>query len=82
MSTQYAVIDPASGATLSEYPSIGDAELVDAVQIADEDYTAANTQDAPDRVVPRPFEGAQVADGVLTAELAPASWTMFLVKVG
>jgi alpha-N-arabinofuranosidase len=56
-------------------------ELVEAVVIADEDLTAANTQDDPDRVVPRPHPQAAVTDGVLTADLPPASWNMFLVRV-
>jgi len=57
-------------------------ELVEAVVLADDDLTAANTQDDPDRVVPRTHPSATVTDGVLTAELPPASWNMFLVAVG
>ena len=56
-------------------------ELVEAVVIADDDLTAANTQDDPDRVVPKPHPAASVVDGVLTADLPPASWSMFLVQV-
>ena len=56
-------------------------ELVEAVVLADDDLTAANTQDDPDRVVPQPHPSAGVVDGVLTAELPPASWSMFLLQV-
>jgi alpha-L-arabinofuranosidase len=56
-------------------------DLVEAVVLADDDLTAANTQDDPDRVVPKPHPAAAVTDGVLTAELPPASWSMFLVDV-
>ena len=51
------------------------------VVIADDDLTAANTQDDPDRVVPKPHPAASVVDGVLTGDLPPASWSMFLVQV-
>ncbi len=55
--------------------------LVEAVVLADDDLTAANTQDDPDRVVPTPHPAASVVDRVLTAELPAASWSMFLVDV-
>ncbi len=58
------------------------ATLVEAVVLADDDLTAANTQDDPDRVVPQPHPSAGVVDGVLTAELPPASWSMFRLQVG
>jgi alpha-N-arabinofuranosidase len=60
----------------------GGGELVEAVVIADDDYTAANTQADPDRVVPQEHPNAAVTDGVLVAELPPASWSMFLLQVG
>jgi alpha-N-arabinofuranosidase len=43
--------------------------------LADDDLTAANTEDAPDRVVPQPNETAWVEDGDLHASLPPVSWT-------
>jgi alpha-N-arabinofuranosidase len=43
--------------------------------LADADLSAANTVDSPDRVVPRPAEGAAVTGGVLRATLPPVSWT-------
>lgn len=39
MSTHYAVIDPASGTTLSEYPSITDLELTEAIGAAHDAYS-------------------------------------------
>ena len=43
--------------------------------LADDDLSAANTADHPDRVVPRPSEGVAVTDGALRATLPPVSWT-------
>lgn len=41
----------------------------------------ANTQGDPDRVVPREHPSAAVVDGVLTAELAPASRSAFVLQL-
>jgi alpha-L-arabinofuranosidase len=65
----------------SSLRGFGRGELVEAAVIADDDYTAANTQAEPDRVVPREHPTAAVTDGALTAELPPASWSMFVVQV-
>ena len=43
--------------------------------LADDDLTAANTEDNPDRVTPKPNETAWVEDGDLHATLPPVSWT-------
>ena len=51
-----------------------------AVSLHDADYTAANTQQEPDRVRPREHEAAVEGDTLVT-ELPPASWTMLLVDV-
>lgn len=37
---------------------------------------AANTADDPQRVAPRPVSGAEIADGRVTAQLAPVSWNL------
>ena len=58
------------------------ATLVEAVVLSDEDLTAVNTQEQPDRVVPRAHPHASVADGDLLAQLPPASWSMVLLDVG
>jgi alpha-L-arabinofuranosidase len=44
--------------------------VVEAWVLADDDLTATNTEDAPDRVVPRPLP---VSDGVIV--LPPVSWS-------
>jgi alpha-N-arabinofuranosidase len=43
--------------------------------LADDDLLAVNTALAPDRVVVRPADDAEVSDGVLRATLPPVSWT-------
>ncbi|MQY14050.1 Intracellular exo-alpha-(1-_5)-L-arabinofuranosidase [Streptomyces sp. RB5] len=49
--------------------------VVEHLALTDDDHDAANTEAAPDRVVPRPVTGTTVdADGVLAAELPPVSW--------
>jgi alpha-N-arabinofuranosidase len=47
--------------------------LLEHLMITDADPHAKNTEDNPDRVVPR-RGGARVADGVVLAELPPISW--------
>jgi alpha-N-arabinofuranosidase len=70
-------------AVIFEVPLVafGDARLAQATELADDDRFACNTQDEPDRVVPHAHPRAAVTDGALRAELAPASWSMFLVDV-
>lgn len=58
------------------------ARVIDHQVMADPDLRATNTLAAPDRVVPREGVGAAVADGRLTANLAPLSWHMIRVKLG
>ena len=54
--------------------------VLEAWTVSDDDLTAQNTLDQPNRVVPRPTETASVgADAVLTAILPPASWTAILL---
>ncbi|WP_413452491.1 alpha-N-arabinofuranosidase [Georgenia phoenicis] len=60
--------------------SFGEAGTVEAGTLHDPDPTAANTQEDPERVTLRP-QAASVEDGVLVSQLAPASWSMFLVDV-
>jgi alpha-N-arabinofuranosidase len=60
----------------------GGGALVEAVVLTDDDLTATNTEDHPERVVPRPHPAAGVTDGELRAELPPASWSMLLLDVG
>ncbi|GAA0413646.1 alpha-N-arabinofuranosidase [Microbispora corallina] len=46
------------------------------VAVADEDAGARNSQEAPDRVVPRAVDGAAVRDGRLSAVLPPVSFNV------
>ncbi len=61
--------------------AFGQARLVEATTIADDDRFAHNTMEEPDRVVPRAHDGARLDAGTLRVALAPASWTMLLVEV-
>jgi alpha-L-arabinofuranosidase len=54
--------------------ALGKVSVQEALTIADDDLGAANTQQDPDRVVPRAI-AASVDGGVLRIELPPASWT-------
>ena len=47
--------------------------LVEHLLVHDEDPTATNTEDHPDRVTPRPGD-ATITGTTLTATLPPASW--------
>jgi alpha-N-arabinofuranosidase len=52
-----------------------DYRIAESWTLTDDDLTAANTQDDPDRVVPKPNETAWVEEGELHASLPPVSWT-------
>ncbi len=67
---------------LEAFGPAGVPRLSTATELADADRSARNTQASPERVVPHHHPRARVADGVLRATLAPASWSMFLVDVG
>jgi len=49
--------------------------VTEAVTLADADVYAKNTLAEPDRVTPATNASAALADGVLTIELPPVSWT-------
>jgi alpha-N-arabinofuranosidase len=48
----------------------------EALTVSDDDRSARNTAQEPDRVVPRPNATAQLADGRLRVELPPVSWSV------
>ncbi|MDG9719537.1 alpha-N-arabinofuranosidase [Streptomyces sp. DH24] len=52
------------------------ARVVEHLVLHDEDTTAVNTAEQPDRVRPRQVDGTKPDDGTLTVELPPVSWTM------
>ncbi len=53
----------------------GSLRVTESWTLADDDLTATNTADHPDRVVPHPLDQVEVTDGVLRATLRPVSWT-------
>lgn len=55
--------------------ALGAQRVASAKTLHDDDPDAANTLEHPDRVAPRPNGTARLADGVLTVELPPISWT-------
>jgi alpha-N-arabinofuranosidase len=61
-------------ANLRAFPG---ARLETATVLADDDWRAANTQEQPDRVVPRPHPDATVVDDTLRTVLPPVSWNVF-----
>jgi alpha-L-arabinofuranosidase len=54
---------------------LGSSRLVEAVTLADSDVYAKNTLTEQNRVTPAPNPTAKLADGVLTVDLPPVSWT-------
>jgi alpha-L-arabinofuranosidase len=50
--------------------------LVEAVTLTDRDVQATNTEEQPNRVIPRALDGATLTDGALHAVLPPVSWSM------
>jgi alpha-N-arabinofuranosidase len=55
--------------------ALGAGSLVSAQSLHDADPDAANTLEHPERVALQPNDTARLADGVLTIELPPISWT-------
>jgi alpha-L-arabinofuranosidase len=55
--------------------SLGSTHVTEAVTLADADVYAKNTLTEQNRVTPAPNKTAKLADGVLTVELPPVSWT-------
>jgi alpha-N-arabinofuranosidase len=51
-------------------------ELTEHLVLCDDDLTARNTAEQPNRVVPRTRSGARVQGGRLRAELPPRSWNV------
>ena len=55
--------------------SLGSTRVLEAVTLADSDVYAKNTIAEPHRVVPNENKSVTLADGGLTVELPPVSWT-------
>jgi len=60
--------------------ALGAVGGVEATSLFDDDIHAANTLEAPDRVVPKPNRSARIADGVVTITLPPVSWTVLTLR--
>jgi alpha-L-arabinofuranosidase len=58
-----------------EFGSLPSVRLGESITVADEDPTATNSLEHPDRVVPSPNGSARIEDGVLTVDLPAISWT-------
>lgn len=56
--------------------------VTEAQTLGGDDPYAANTMDAPDRVVPRPAKDVRLEDGRLTAVLPPVSWSAITLSTG
>jgi alpha-N-arabinofuranosidase len=67
-------------------PVVVDLRSLPALRVAhhtylgDDEPSAANTQDAPDRIVPRAGADIPVDDGVLHLDLPPLSWNMLRIS--
>jgi alpha-L-arabinofuranosidase len=55
--------------------SLGSFRLGESLTLADDDPTATNTLEHPDRVAPAPNRSVRIEDGVLTVGLPAISWT-------
>lgn len=59
--------------------AFGQGAVIEAVQLTDDDFMAANTEQDPLRVVPQPLSSVDIVDGVLRTDLRRASWNMVVV---
>ncbi|MFF5364463.1 alpha-N-arabinofuranosidase [Streptomyces scabiei] len=68
--------DPAEAASVTiDVRSLDSSQVTEAVTLADPDVYAKNTLKEQNRVTPAANTTAKLADGVLTVELPPVSWT-------
>jgi alpha-N-arabinofuranosidase len=54
--------------------------IAEAIELHDADLKAANTQEAPDHVMPRLLEAVRVGRSTVEATLRPASWNVIRVQ--
>lgn len=54
---------------------LGDVSIVSAQSLFDQDITAANTLEQPERVSMKDNASAKLVDGVMHIELPPVSWS-------
>ena len=55
--------------------SLGPFRLRESLTLADDDPTATNTLEHPERVDPTPNRSVRIQDGVVTVDLPAISWT-------
>ncbi|MFB3978683.1 alpha-L-arabinofuranosidase C-terminal domain-containing protein [Microbacterium proteolyticum] len=55
-------------------------EFVETHVLHDDDPSASNTLEQPDRVQPRPLEGAHIEGGILHVTLPPIAWAALALK--
>ncbi|MDX6283585.1 MAG: alpha-L-arabinofuranosidase, partial [Kribbellaceae bacterium] len=65
-----------------EVPLRPGLRVVEHLALYDDDRSAVNTAEDPDRVVPRRLDGTEVINDSCTATLAPASWHMIRLSPG
>ena len=65
----------------ADLSALSPGSVTDARTLGDEDPYAANTMDAPDRVVPRTAKDVRLENGRLSAVLPPLSWSLITLAV-
>ena len=60
--------------------SVPGLEVAEHLVLCDDDTSAVNSAEAPDRVRPRPGTGADLRDGRLAVPLPPVSWTVISLR--
>jgi alpha-N-arabinofuranosidase len=65
-----------------EVPLRAGLDVVEHLALYDDDRSAVNTAEDPDRVVPRRIDGTEVINDICTATLPPASWHMIRLSPG
>ena len=59
---------------------LGTPAVAEHLVLADDDPSAANTAEQPERVLPRAVSGARIDAGVLHADLPPRSWNVLRLE--
>jgi alpha-N-arabinofuranosidase len=64
----------------ADFRAVQARSLIEALTLADADVYATNTEQLPNRVIPKALDGAALTDGFLHAVLPPVSWSMLRVS--
>ena len=65
-----------------EAQGFSELRVKEAIELHDADLSAANTRDAPERVMPSRLEAVRIESGAIKATLRPASWNVIRVQAG